>query len=215
MLYFLDILGTLAFAITGAFKAKKKGLHIFAAIFLGAVTALGGGTLRDLILGRVPLFYLRDYHYLLVAVLGSMATYYFSPFFRRQYSFFRFIDSVGLAAFVVIGVNRSFFFLFLKPHYSFSDLVLSFFVCLFAGMLTGVGGGIIRDALMAEQPFAFRRGSNYVLAAFLGSLIYYFLYILLGINFAFSALLAMALVLFLREVVSPFGVYKKLCLKSK
>jgi uncharacterized membrane protein YeiH len=192
MLYLLDLLGTLAFAITGAFKAKSAKLNIFGVIFLGVITAVGGGTFRDLIIGRIPLFYLRDSNYLLIAILGSVITYFTPTFFKKRYSFFRLIDSIGLAAFVIIGVSVS-------VNYSVLASVL-------LGMVTGFGGGIIRDSIMGQVPFSLRSNSNYTTSAFAGAFSFYFLR---TINIELAALVSIILVLVFREVISKFGILNK------
>ena len=84
-MYFLDLIGTFAFAVTGAIKAKGKGLHLFGALFLAIITAVGGGTIRDLIINRVPLFYLVDSNYLMVAIFAGVLTYFIPTFFKRWY----------------------------------------------------------------------------------------------------------------------------------
>lgn len=208
MLYLLDLLGTFAFAVTGAYKAKGARLHIFGVIFLGIITAVGGGTFRDAILGRTPLFYLEDSNYLLAAVLAGILIYFMPTFFKRKYSFFRFIDSLGLAAFVIIGVSTSSLFLFpdlIEPS------VVSFLATVFLGMLTGFGGGVIRDAIMGDVPLSLKHESNYALSAFLGALSFYFL-MFYGITLAI--IISMIITLILREVVSEYGVYKKV-MKNK
>ncbi|MFA4941513.1 MAG: TRIC cation channel family protein, partial [Patescibacteria group bacterium] len=104
-MYFLDLLGTLAFAIGGAYKAKSRKLNIFGVVFLGAITAVGGGTVRNLIIGRTPLFYLRDPNYLLICLGAGLLAYLLPNFFKRSYTIFRFVDSIGLATFVIIGAS--------------------------------------------------------------------------------------------------------------
>ena len=128
MLYFLDLLGTFAFAVTGAYKAKGARLHIFGVIFLGIITAVGGGTFRDVAIGRTPLFYFQDANYLLLAILAGVVIYFAPTFFAKQYSLFRFIDSVGLAAFVIIGVSVANLSLFGGDHFSFISLLVSVFL---------------------------------------------------------------------------------------
>ncbi|MBT4277923.1 trimeric intracellular cation channel family protein [Candidatus Falkowbacteria bacterium] len=205
-MYFLDLIGTLAFAITGAYKAKIEKLHILGVIFLGVITAVGGGTIRDLIIGRVPLFYLKDVNYLLVAILGSVLIYLTPTFFKKQYSFFRFIDSVGLSVFVIIGVTTVFNFL------DFNSYILSFIVCMFLGVLTGFGGGIIRDAIMGDMPLAFKNGSNYASSAFFGAFSFY---VLMPYNFILATAVSIIITLFFREIISPFGIYKKIIYANK
>ncbi|MDP2586006.1 MAG: TRIC cation channel family protein [Candidatus Levybacteria bacterium] len=202
MLYFLDLLGTLAFAITGAYKAKGAHLNIFGVIFLGIITSIGGGTFRDLIIGRTPLFYLKDSNYLLTAVLGGIIVYFVPVFFKKAYSLFRFVDSLGLAAFVVIGTSISFTFLFNTPDPSFISLLVSIFL----GMVTGFGGGIIRDAIMGGVPLSLKHGSNYATSAFWGAFSFYFL---MFVNIELATITSMMIVLFLREFVSGYGLYKK------
>lgn len=207
MLYFLDLLGTLAFAITGAYKAKGANLNIFGVIFLGVITSVGGGTFRDLILGRMPLFYLKDSNYLLIAILGGVIVYFAPVIFKKAYSFFRFVDSVGLAAFIIIGTSISFDFLFKTNT---NPTLLSFLVCILLGMATGFGGGVIRDAIMGDVPLALKHGSNYITASFWGAFCFYFL---MFANLELAAIISMAVILILREFVSKYGIYRKSVIK--
>lgn len=202
MLYFLDLLGTFAFAITGAFKAKGAKLSFFGVLFLGLITAVGGGTLRDSIISRTPLFYLADPNYLFVALLGGIATFVAPTFFKKAFSFFRFIDSVGLASFSIIGTSIAYNHLFPNSQAGITSLL----PCVFLGMVTAFAGGVIRDAVMGDVPFAFRPGSNYALSAFLGALTFYLL-MFYSINFAIAVSIIVSL--FMREVVSKYGIYKK------
>lgn len=203
MLYFLDLLGTLAFAITGAYKAKGAKLNIFGVIFLGVITSVGGGTFRDLIIGRTPLFYLKDSNYLLIAILGSIVVYFVPVLFKKAYSFFRLVDSLGLAAFIVIGTSISFAAFFATNT---NPSLLSFLVTILLGMLTGFGGGIIRDAIMGDVPLSLKKGSNYVTASFWGAFSFYFLSF---VNIELATILSMIVVLVFREFVSKYGLYHK------
>lgn len=206
LLYILDLLGTLAFAVTGAYKAKVKKLNIFGVIFLGSITAVGGGTFRDLIIGRTPLFYLKDKNYLLIAILASLITFFLPNLIKNTYSFFRFIDSIGLAVFVIIGVSIVQNHLFAGQEIS-SMMIIS---CTFLGMITGFGGGIVRDAIMGEEPYSLRYGSNYVLSSFLGS----FSFLILSfIKTSFAMIFAFIVVIIFREILSSYGILKKIILK--
>jgi uncharacterized membrane protein YeiH len=204
ILYLLDLLGTFAFAISGAYKAKTAGLSVFGVTFLGIITAVGGGTLRDVLLGRTPLFYLRDMNYFLVAVVGGLIVYFAPVFFKRNYSVFRFIDSIGLSVFTVIGVSVS--YNFLSSALNGSNPCTLFLPSVFFGMLTGFGGGTIRDAVMGDVPMSLRKGSNYTLSAFYGSLIFY---IFMFYDYNAAIIVSVSATLFLREIISPFGIYKK------
>lgn len=206
-MYFLDLLGTLAFAITGAFKAKGAKLTLFGVIFLGTITALGGGTIRDLIINRTPLFYLTDPNYLFIAVLGSIATFFVPALFKKGFSFFRFIDSIGLASFAIIGVSVTYNHIFANTF----PAITSFLSCILLGMVTAFGGGVVRDAVMGDTPFAFRPRSNYALSAFLGAFSFY---VLMFYNINIAIIVSIGLAIFMREVISNYGMLKKLCQKN-
>jgi len=208
MLYFLDLLGTLAFAITGAFRAKKANLALFGAIFLGIITAVGGGTIRDLVINRTPLFYLTDSNYLFLAVLGSVATFFIPTIFKAWFSFFRFIDSIGLAAFSIIGASVTYNHIFSGSQPN----IISFLSCVLLGMITAFAGGLLRDALLGDIPFAFKPGSNYALSAFLGSSVFY---MLMFFNVSLAIVISMATALYTREVISRYGIVKKVFRKKK
>lgn len=201
-MYFLDLLGTLAFAITGAFRAKGAKLTLFGVVFLGVITAVGGGTVRDLIINRTPLFYLTDSNYLLVAILGSVITFFVPAFFKKRFSFFRLIDSIGLASFTIIGTSVSYNYLFANTLPN----IASFLSCILLGMITAFVGGVLRDAVMGDTPFAFRQGSNYALSAFLGAFLFY---LLMFYNITVAIIVSMIVTLFMREIVSKYGIFKK------
>src|SRR3972149_8140277 len=207
MLYFLDLLGTFAFAITGAYKAKGAKLNIFGVIFLGIITSVGGGTFRDLLLGRTPLFYLKDSNYLLIAILGSIVVYSIPVFFKKAYSLFRLIDSLGLAAFIVIGTSIAFTFLFKT---NIHPTLISFLISVLLGMITGFGGGIIRDAIMGDIPLSLKHGSNFTSSAFWGAFSFYFLMFL---NLNLAILTSISVTFIFREVISEYGIYKKFARK--
>jgi len=206
-MYFLDLLGTFAFAITGAFKAKKAKLTLFGVIFLGIITAFGGGTLRDLIIDRTPLFYLTDPNYLFIAILGSIITFLIPTFFKEWFSFFRFIDSVGLASFSIIGVSVSYNYIF--PNTSLG--ITSLLACVLLGMITAFVGGVVRDAVMGDIPFAFKPGSNYALSSFLGAFSFY---LLMFSNINLAIIVSIVLTLFMREIISKYGIYKRVFLRK-
>ena len=202
-MYFLDLLGTFAFAVTGAFKAKQAKLAFFGVVFLGMLTAVGGGTVRDLIINRTPLFYLTDPNYLFVAIFGSVVTFFAPTFFKQKFSFFRFIDSIGLASFSIIGVSVTYNHIFADAGFGITSLLSSVLL----GMITAFVGGVIRDAVTGDTPFAFRLGSNYSLSSFLGAFIFY---VLMFFNLNLAITISIIVVLFMREVVSQYGMFKKI-----
>lgn len=201
-MYILDLIGTLAFAVAGAFKARGRELNVFGVVLLGIITAVGGGTFRDLAIGRTPLFYLNDPNYLLIAIIGSIATYLVPHVFKKWFTLFRFLDSVGLAVFAIIGTSITYNFLF---HNDGSGIMVML-ACIFMGMITGFGGGVLRDAVMGDAPFAFHKKSGYIAAVFAGATTFYFL---MFININLAMLVSVVVTLTLREILSEYGLYKK------
>lgn len=205
-MYLLDLIGTLAFSVSGAFKAKSRKINIFGVVTLGIITAIGGGTTRDLIIGRTPLFYLIDENYLIVAVIAALATYIFPNFFSYEYSLFRFLDSVGIAAFAIIGGIVT------KQHLSFEWSVFTIGIMVTMGVFTACGGGVIRDTIMGDTPYAFKEGSNYITAALLGSVVFSVLDIF---NTALAITVSIVTTLIIREIFSPFGFLRFFILKKR
>ncbi|MFA6257477.1 MAG: trimeric intracellular cation channel family protein [Candidatus Paceibacterota bacterium] len=201
-MYILDLIGTLAFAVAGAFKARGRELNVFGVVLLGVITAVGGGTFRDLVIGRTPLFYLKDPNYLLLAIAGGIATYLVPHVFKRWFTFFRFLDSVGLAAFAIIGTSITYNYLFHNNGYG----IMTTLACIFMGMITGFGGGVLRDAVMGDAPFAFHKKSGYIMAVFAGAVTFYFL---MFVNINLAIIISIVVTLTLREVLSEYGLYKK------
>ena len=153
-----DYLGTLAFAISGIRLAAGKGLDWFGAYVVGVVTAVGGGTIRDILLDIKP-FWLVQPSYLIITALGLI----FTIIFRRQvvrlnHSLFVF-DAIGLGLFVVVGVAKSY------------AAGFSWWVAVIMGTVTGSFGGLLRDVLINETPLIFRT-DFYASACVLGSIIY-------------------------------------------
>ena len=153
-----DYLGTLAFAISGIRLAAGKGLDWFGAYVVGFVTAVGGGTIRDILLDIKPFWLVRP-SYLIITALGLI----FTIIFRRQvvrlnHSLFVF-DAIGLGLFVVVGVAKSY------------AAGFPWWVAVIMGTVTGSFGGLLRDVLINETPLIFRT-DFYASACVLGSIIY-------------------------------------------
>ena len=153
-----DYLGTLAFAISGIRLAAGKGFDWFGAYVVGFVTAVGGGTIRDILLDIKP-FWLIQPSYLIITGLGLL----FTIIFRRQvvrlnHSLF-FFDAIGLGLFVVVGVAKSY------------AAEFPWWVAVIMGTITGSFGGLLRDVLINETPLIFRT-DFYASACVLGSVIY-------------------------------------------
>jgi uncharacterized membrane protein YeiH len=177
-------------------------LNVFGVVLLGIITAVGGGTFRDVIIGRVPLFYLKDPNYLLIAAIGGIATYLVPQIFKKGFTIFRFMDSLGLSAFVIIGTSVTYSYLFQNQNHG----IITALACVFMGMLTGFGGGVIRDAVMGDVPFAFHKKSGYISATFAGTISFY---ILMFFDRNLAIIFSIIVTLTLREIISKYGLYKR------
>ncbi|MBE6039108.1 MAG: trimeric intracellular cation channel family protein [Anaerofustis stercorihominis] len=148
---FLELAGTVAFAVSGAMSAMKKEMDIFGVCTLGLITSVGGGVIRDLVLGITPPNTFRNPVYALTAVITSVII--FLPgvrkvLFRHRKVYdkaLHLMDTVGLGIFTVVGVRTA---MLMQEEYGI-------FLLVFVGLITGIGGGIIRDVLAGNTPFVF------------------------------------------------------------
>jgi uncharacterized membrane protein YeiH len=158
-IHFLDYLGTFAFAISGIRLASAKRFDWFGAYVVGLVTAIGGGTLRDLLLHVTP-FWMSQPSYLIVTALALMFVLLFGKVVIRMTNTFFIFDAIGLGLFVVVGIEKT-----LAAGFSF-------WVAILMGMITGTVGGITRDIFINEVPLIFRK-DIYAIACILGGFVYY------------------------------------------
>ena len=157
--YGFDLAGTLVFAISGAIAAVKKRLDIYGIFILAIVTALGGGMLRDVILGRTPPPVFTDGFYLAVSCLGALIVVLFHKTIDRFHHPLRIMDALGLGIFTVIGARVTL------------EVGGSWFAAVMLGVITGTGGGMIRDILSREVPLVLQR-EVYAVASLAGALAY-------------------------------------------
>lgn len=160
VLYYFDLFGVAVFAITGALMAGRKSMDLFGVTVLGLVTALGGGTLRDVILARHPLGWVADQTSILVAVCAALGTVLWVRMTRPIHQFGLLLaDAFGLAVFTVSGTALA-----LEQQVPLATVVIM-------GVMTGVVGGVIRDVLCNQIPLIFQQ-EIYASACLLGSLVY-------------------------------------------
>jgi uncharacterized membrane protein YeiH len=153
----LDLLGVAVFAITGALVASRKQMDIVGFAFLGTVTGIGGGTVRDLVLGQTPVFWVREPVYLLVCVGCAALVFVAAHVPRSRLVWLMWLDAVGMALFAVLGAEKA--------------LAHGPVVAATMGVITAVMGGMIRDILGGESPAILRR-EIYATAALAGALVY-------------------------------------------
>jgi len=157
-LYFFDLTGTLVFAISGALSGRGKHLDPFGLFVVGFVTAVGGGTLRDLLIGNTPVGWMRDMNYLIVIIAGVSVTFLLPQFLGKMRRTLFLFDTIGIAVFTVLGMQKTL------------ELGLHPLIAVMMGTVSAVFGGIIRDTLTNEIPLIFRK-EIYALACFFGGLL--------------------------------------------
>ncbi|WP_062264871.1 trimeric intracellular cation channel family protein [Endozoicomonas arenosclerae] len=159
LLYTLDLFGTAVFAISGAWLACRKDMDIFGAMVLAFVTAVGGGTIRDVLLGATPVFWVQDHDYVLVILASTLLALLIRRWHDQTHNLLLIADALGLAVFTVIGVTKAMAF------------GASPTVAVMMGVLTGCGGGAIRDLLSGEIPLVLKK-EVYAFAAMAGGALF-------------------------------------------
>lgn len=193
LLYVLDLIGVAVFAISGALAAGRRGLDLLGVIALGAATAIGGGTIRDVLLARHPIFWLTDPAYLLVIVAASLLTVAYARWRPPPRAALQVADALGLALFSVVGAQIA------------EGAGLPAVSGVLLGTMTGTAGGIMRDVLSAEVPLVLRRGNLYASAAIAGTTIYFVLEAA-GVPRSPAALIGMAVCTALRFAAIWWGL---------
>lgn len=183
----IDILGTFAFAVSGAFSAIEKKLDPFGVIILSFVTAIGGGTLRDLLIGDTPVRWLRSGTTTLVIIVAAVATIFFGKFLKRFSITLFLFDAFGLGLFTLIGVQKG-----LQMEFSTG-------ICVALGTITGSFGGVIRDVLLNNVPLVFRK-EIYASASILGGILYLLL-LKVDMFSPFASIISIMFIVALRIIV--------------
>jgi uncharacterized membrane protein YeiH len=162
----IEAIGIIAFALTGIFEARKKGMDIVGVYSLAMITAFGGGTLRDLVLDRHPLFWTAHYWYpILLLVLSVLSSFVMRDILSRSgiVTFVLILDALGLGSFSASGVSLT----YQSGYHPFVSALM--------GVVTGVFGGVLRDIAGNEIPTVFQRSEIYATCAFAGALAYLFM----------------------------------------
>lgn len=173
VMFVLELIGAAAFAVSGAMVAIEKKADIFGVLFLAVTTALGGGVIRDVLIGRIPPVMFVSYWYLLISVVEALAVFIDAYLRSEKYKLHldkldavnNVFDAIGLAVFTVSGMNAA------MPV---SDNVI---LVLFVGMCTGVGGGMLRDVMTNTMPKVLRK-RVYAVASLIGGGLYYVMHVL-------------------------------------
>lgn len=162
MFYTLEMLGTVAFAFSGALAGFNKQMDIFGIFVVAFATAMGGGMLRDVLIGNTPVIWMQDLTYLLVVAIGTVI----ALIFRKRLLYLRLslflFDTIGLGIFTIIGIEKGI------------EAGLHPIVCITLGTMTGCFGGVVRDILCNDIPVIFRK-EIYATICILGGLVFFLL----------------------------------------
>lgn len=188
--YAIEILGTISFAISGTFAAMQKRLDPFGVLIIAFVTSIGGGTVRDLLLGDTPVAWMRNVNYCLLILVTSMLTMFFKTQIKKFKVTLFLFDSLGLGLFTLVGVQKGIVF-GLEPG-----------ICVALGTITGCFGGIIRDTLLNTIPLIFRK-EIYATACILGGILYFVL-LYFNLKADVAKILVIAFITTLRIVVVKY-----------
>lgn len=159
-LHIIDILGTFSFAVSGAFFAMEKKLDPFGVLIISFVTAIGGGTLRDVLIGSLPVGWLRNETATITIFIAYIGSMFFESKLRNLTTTLFLFDALGLGLFTIIGIEKA-----IDQHFSIG-------VCIALGTITASFGGVIRDVLLNNVPLVFRK-EIYALASIVGGLLYF------------------------------------------
>ena len=158
-IYVLDLFGTVAFAITGAFKAIEKKFDVVGILLLATITGVAGGTIRDVVLGKVPNSIV-DPAYVIATVASGIVIFFLYSRLKKHWNLFLKFDAIGLGVFTIIGAT-----------FAYNIFGLNFLAILLAGILTAVGGGVLRDVFVNQSPIVFVK-EFYLSASFIGIVIF-------------------------------------------
>lgn len=187
----IDYIGTFAFAISGIRLAAAKNFDWFGAYVVGFVTAVGGGTIRDLLLGLTP-FWMVNPSYVVITAVSLLVTIFFRKYLVRMNNTIFIFDAIGIGLFTVVGVEKGL------------DAGFPFWVNIIMGSMTGAAGGMFRDVLINEVPLIFRK-EIYAIACLFGGCVYY-LCLILGCSNIFTDIASALSVIISRVIAAKFHI---------
>jgi len=194
VLYVLTVLGGAFFAVSGALRAEQKGMDFFGVLVIAAITATGGGTIRDVLLGALPVFWIKDTTFLLVSLAAATLTVFYGRLREPPSGSLLVTDAFGLAVATVFGAQAA------------AQAGASPLMVLLMGVTTGVAGGVLRDVLCAEVPLILRK-EIYATASMVGAAAYVLLSGLVQAN-PVIIIIPTAIVFGVRLAAIWFGIHR-------
>lgn len=190
-IYILDLFGTMAFAVTGAFKAIEHKTDVVGILLLATITGVAGGTIRDVVMGQFPNS-LSDPAYVIITVLSGLSIFFLYSHLKKHWNLFLKFDAIGLGVFTIIGAT-----------FAYNLVGLNFLAIMLGGMLTAVGGGILRDVFVIQVPIVFVK-EFYISASFIGITVFY-LTLYFGGELYSATILGITLTTTLRLIAMKFN----------
>jgi uncharacterized membrane protein YeiH len=191
-IYILDLFGTMAFAVTGAFKAIEHKADIVGIIILATITGVAGGTIRDIILGKTLPNSLVDPIYVIITIISAIVLFFLYSKLRQHWNIFLKFDALGLGIFTVIGAT-----------FAYNLVGMNFLVIVLSGMLTAIGGGILRDIFVNQTPIVFVK-ELYASASFIGAVLFYLTLLITNEIYA-ATIIGMVITTVLRLVAMKYN----------
>ena len=145
VIYYLDLIGTLVFAISGTLAAGDKKMDLFGASVLAFITAVGGGTIRDILIGKTPVGWMNDLNYVMVIGGGVLSSFFLKTYILKLRRTFFLFDTIGIGLFTILGVQKAL------------GVGLSPIIAIVMGTVSAVFGGVLRDVLSNDIPLIFRK----------------------------------------------------------
>jgi uncharacterized membrane protein YeiH len=180
----IDILGTFSFAAAGAFAAMEKKLDPFGVLIISFATAIGGGAIRDILIGDLPVTWLNNSITIWVILVGAVIAVFFGSYLKKLDKMLFLFDAMGLGLFTMIGIQKG-----ITHHFTMG-------ICVMLGIITGCFGGVLRDVLLNNVPFVFRK-EIYASAGIIGGTLF-FLLLRLNISDNLAYVVSILMIFFIR-----------------
>jgi uncharacterized membrane protein YeiH len=191
LLPLIDFIGIAAFSISGVFAAMEKKLDVFGVFIIAFITALGGGTLRDVMIGDVPVSWMSDMNYGVIVLLSSIAAMLFTQAINNYHRILLVFDSLGLGFFTVLGMQKGI------------NLELHPAICITLGTITACFGGVVRDISLNSIPLIFQK-EIYATACILGGILY-FLLLKAGVSIVPPEVICIAAIVIFRLIAVSYN----------
>lgn len=189
----LDLLGTAAFAVSGASLAIKKQFDLFGVFVLAFVTAIGGGTVRDLLIGNTPVEWMDNSLLIITIGVGAGLTLLFNPIINRLGYIVYLFDAIGLGLFTMAGIQKGI------------NLEMNVFICISLGTISATFGGLLRDIITGEKPMLLTRKEIYAIASAMGGVSYFSLRAV-GVPPELNVPITIAVVFLIRHLTYRYGI---------